>query len=50
VETVLHENQPSKIEEYDRYIFAVIDGIVFEEILKDKTIEESISKNKKLPS
>ncbi len=27
VEAVLHQNQPSKIEEYTRYIFAIIDGI-----------------------
>ena len=27
VEAILHHNQPSKIEEYSRYIFAIIDGI-----------------------
>jgi magnesium transporter len=27
VEAVLHENQPSKIDEYARYTFAIIDGI-----------------------
>ena len=27
VEDILHHNQPSKIEEYTRYIFAIIDGI-----------------------
>ena len=27
VEAILHHNQPSKIEEYTRYIFAIIDGI-----------------------
>jgi Mg2+ and Co2+ transporter CorA len=50
VEAVLHQNQPSKIEEYDKYIFAVIDGIVEEENLKDKIIGDNISKDKKLPS
>jgi Mg2+ and Co2+ transporter CorA len=50
VEAVLHQNQPSKIEEYNRYIFAVIDGIVEEDSSKNKTIEESISKDKKLSS
>jgi magnesium transporter len=50
VEAVLHQNQPSKLEEYDRYLFAVIDGIVEEDNPKDKTIEDNISKDKKLPS
>ena len=50
VEAVLHENQPSKIEEYDRYIFAIIDGIVEEDNSKNKTKEENISKDKKLSS
>lgn len=49
VEAILHQNQPSKIEEYDRYLFAVIDGIV-EDNAYDKTIEERISKDKKLSS
>lgn len=49
VEAILHQNQPSKIEEYDRYLFAVIDGIV-EDNTYDKTIEERISKDKKLSS
>lgn len=47
VEAVLHENQPSKIEEYDRYIFAVIDGIVEEDNPKDKTIGDDTNKDKK---
>src|SRR5687768_10758671 len=51
VEAILHQNQPSKIEEYDRYIFAVIDGIVEEEgNPKNKTIDEGNNKDKKLPS
>lgn len=48
VEAVLHENQPSKIEEYDRYIFAVIDGIVEEDNPKDKTIGDDTNKDKKI--
>jgi magnesium transporter len=48
VEAVLHENQPSKIEEYDRYIFAVIDGIVEEDNPKDKTIGDDTNKGKKV--
>jgi magnesium transporter len=32
VEVVIHENQPSKIEEYDEYLFTIIDGVSYEEI------------------
>ena len=32
VEAVTHENQPSKIEEYDEYLFTIIDGVSYEEI------------------
>lgn len=32
VEVVIHENQPSKIEEYDEYLFTIIDGVNYEEI------------------
>ena len=39
VEAVLHENQPSKIEEYARYIFAIIDGIA-------EVKEEGVHKDK----
>ncbi|HET9805665.1 MAG: magnesium transporter CorA family protein [Deltaproteobacteria bacterium] len=39
VEAVLHENQPSKIEEYARYIFAIIDGIT-------EVKEEGVNKDK----
>lgn len=42
VEAVLHQNQPSKIEEYTRYIFAIIDGIVDNQ---EKKMEESDNKN-----
>ena len=42
VEAVLHQNQPSKIEEYTRYIFAIIDGIADNQ---EKKMEESDNKN-----
>jgi len=32
VEAVTHENQPSKIEEYDEYLFTIIDGVSYEEM------------------
>jgi magnesium transporter len=32
VEAVIHENQPSKIEEYDEYLFTIIDGVSYQEI------------------
>ena len=31
VEAVTHQNQPSKIEEYDAYLFTIIDGIRYDE-------------------
>jgi magnesium transporter len=31
VEAVTHENQPSKIEAYDEYLFTIIDGVSYEE-------------------
>ncbi|HET8793371.1 MAG TPA: magnesium transporter CorA family protein [Nitrososphaeraceae archaeon] len=44
VEAVLHENQPSKIDEYARYIFAIIDGIAeIKEENVDKKDEEKLS-------
>ena len=42
VEAVLHHNQLSKIEEYTRYIFAIIDGIAENQ---EKKIEESGNTN-----
>jgi magnesium transporter len=45
VEAVLHQNQPSKIEEYTRYIFAIIDGIA--ENQEKKMDESNINKNDK---
>jgi hypothetical protein len=32
VEAVTHQNQPSKIEEYDEYLFTIIDGVSYDEI------------------
>lgn len=45
VEAVLHQNQPSKIEEYTRYIFAIIDGIA--ENQEKKMNESNNNKNDK---
>ena len=45
VEAVLHQNQPSKIEEYTRYIFAIIDGIA--ENQEKKMDESNNNKNDK---
>jgi magnesium transporter len=44
VEAVLHHNQPSKIEEYTRYIFAIIDGIAENQ---EKKMDESGNTNDK---
>jgi len=45
VEAVLHQNQPSKIEEYTRYIFAIIDGIAEDQ--EKKMDETNNNKNDK---
>ena len=45
VEAVLHQNQPSKIEEFTRYIFAIIDGIA--ENQEKKMDESNNNKNDK---
>jgi magnesium transporter len=42
VEAVTHQNQPSKIEEYDEYLFTIIDGVRYEE----KEIEQLQTNNK----
>ena len=42
VEAVLHENQPSKIDEYAKYTFAIIDGIA------ENRKKKVISKNNKM--
>ena len=47
VEAVLHQNQPSKIEEYTRYIFAIIDGIAENQ---ENKIDESGNTNDKKTS
>jgi magnesium transporter len=31
VEAVTHQNQPSKIEEYDEYLFTIVDGVRYDE-------------------
>jgi Mg2+ and Co2+ transporter CorA len=31
VEAVTHQNQPSKVEEYDEYLFTIIDGVRYDE-------------------
>src|SRR5215207_9240533 len=44
VEAVTHQNQPSKIEEYDEYMFTIIDGVRYDE---DEMKVEEKQKNKK---
>ncbi|HVP82671.1 MAG TPA: magnesium transporter CorA family protein, partial [Nitrososphaeraceae archaeon] len=44
VEAILHHNQPSKIEEYSRYIFAIIDGIADNQ---EKKMDDSNNNNNK---
>ncbi|MGA9845849.1 MAG: magnesium transporter CorA family protein [Nitrososphaeraceae archaeon] len=43
VDAIVHRHQPSKIEEYDRYLFTIIDGVRYEEQkrVKVKVGEES---------
>ena len=48
VEAVLHQNQPSKIEEYTRYIFAIIDGIAKNQ--ENKTDESGNQNDKQILS
>ena len=48
VEAILHHNQPSKIEEYTRYIFAIIDGIA--ENQENKMDENENQNDKKILS
>jgi len=36
VEAVTHQNQPSKVEEYDEYLFTIIDGVRYDEMEIDK--------------
>ena len=48
VEAVLHHNQPSKIEEYTRYILAIIDGIA--ENQENKMDENGNQNDKKILS
>src|SRR5215831_1489086 len=36
VDAIVHRHQPSKIEEFDRYVFTIIGGIRYEEQESDK--------------
>lgn len=36
VDAIVHRHQPSKIEEYDTYLFTIIDGVRYEEQKADK--------------
>jgi Mg2+ and Co2+ transporter CorA len=44
VEAVTHQNQPSKIEEYDEYLFTIIDGVAYDE--KEGNSKKRIVKKK----
>ena len=43
VEAVTHQNQPSKIEEYDEYLFTIVDGVRY-----DESEREERQKNNKI--
>jgi magnesium transporter len=47
VDAIVHRHQPSKIEEYDRYVFTIIDGVRYEEqeSVKLRKGEESDKEN-----
>ena len=47
VDAIVHRHQPSKIEEYDRYVFTIIDGVRYEEqeSVKIRKGEESDKEN-----
>jgi Mg2+ and Co2+ transporter CorA len=36
VEAVTHQNQPSKVEKYDEYLFTIIDGVRYDEMEIDE--------------
>jgi Mg2+ and Co2+ transporter CorA len=36
VESVTHQNQPSKIEEYDEYLFTIVDGVRYDESKREE--------------
>ena len=42
VEAITHQNQPSKIEVYDEYLFTIIDGVRYDE----KEIQQPQKSNK----
>jgi Mg2+ and Co2+ transporter CorA len=43
VEAVTHQNQPTKVEEYDEYLFTIIDGVRYDEMEMDE--QQSNNKN-----
>ena len=45
VEAILHENQPSKIDEYAKYTFAIIDGIAE---IKEEMLVKNMKRNYRL--
>ena len=47
VEAVTHENQPSKIEEYDEYLFTIVDGVSYDEIRIDEKQRNNKTENVK---
>jgi magnesium transporter len=50
VDAIVHRHQPSKIEEYDRYLFTIIDGVRYEKQKVDKARgEESSRDNSEYP-
>jgi magnesium transporter len=36
VEAVTHQNQPSKVEEYDEYLFTIVDGVRYDEVEQEQ--------------
>ena len=40
VDAIIHENQPSKIEEYERYLFTIMHGILSNDALSEYTLGE----------
>ena len=46
VEAVTHQNQPSKIEEYDDYLFTIVDGVRYDESERKRDREQQLMNNK----
>ena len=40
VDAIIHENQPSKIEEYERYLFTIMHGVLSNDDLSEYTLRE----------